>query len=162
MKQIILVFLLIISNQSLLISQSDIGKSLANAVSLNRNDTLIGSGFYYLHDSTFYLITAAHVLFRQDSIQNITDNLLHKRILLKSYTESDSKNNISIVEISFNRRLRVKKHTRKDICVVEIGKITKTREGDEMSVQISSGVRVIQNVGPLIPSLGQGLELLTL
>ncbi|MDZ7847668.1 MAG: S1C family serine protease [Owenweeksia sp.] len=134
---------------SSIIAQSSLGGSLSNAVSINYKGNLIGSGFYYLNDSYMYLVTASHVLFKKDSLQNITDKLRFEKVQLKSYSKYNFKTNISVIEVDLKKNDHIKKHKLKDVCVVKIGIFKKVKSENDYTITTLSNVSVVKNLGKI-------------
>lgn len=134
---------------SSILAQSNLKGSLSNAVSINNKGKLVGSGFYYLNDSSFYLVTASHVLFKMDSLQNITDELLYNEVRLNSYSEVDFKTNTSIVDVILKENDHIRKHKLKDVCVVKLGTLTRFKSEKDVTITTLPKTSVVKNIGKI-------------
>ncbi len=127
--------------------QTKLTANLANAVSINYNNNLVGSGLIYEKDSLIYLITAAHVIFQVDTLDNITDNIRFDKIQIVSYSSNDYNVKKSVFEIKLHGNNSLKRHKRKDVCILKIGKIQKVISKISNYVYTHENVRIIESNG---------------
>lgn len=123
--------------------------SLSNAISINNHDILVGSGLMYLKDSNIYLVTAAHVLFKVDSIGHIMDDLRYAKITIKSYSETQYDQFYSVVKVALKQGANVRKHREKDICIVKIGSIIGNTSNSNISVFTDNNSIIIKSIGSI-------------
>lgn len=95
-----------------------------------------GSGFFLnLHSGTF-LVTARHVLFKED-----TDNLLGREAVILSYAKDPNDNGKNVFQldlVELKRAGNIKRHATHDVTVVRIG--VPAKGTDLPSLNILSGV----------------------
>jgi len=124
------IILMILSIQSFLINgygQNPLTKSLSKAVWIIGLQGS-GSGFYYLIDTSLYLVTAAHVLYKRNGIV-ITNELNSISIDLISYDNELVENKTTKLRVQFDNNAEIYKHPIKDICVISIGNFVGNARG---------------------------------
>ncbi|MBK8513814.1 MAG: trypsin-like peptidase domain-containing protein [Saprospiraceae bacterium] len=78
-----------------------------------------GTGFYYLFDTTLYLVTAAHVLYKTNG-NIITNELNTLSIELLSYDNELVETRATKIRIAFDKNTEIYKHPSKDVCIISI------------------------------------------
>ncbi|MDZ4709351.1 MAG: trypsin-like peptidase domain-containing protein [Saprospiraceae bacterium] len=94
---------------------------LSKSVRIIRVDKGGGTGFYYVKDSTTYLVTAAHVLFTIEG-GVVTDKLRSPSIELISYDTELSIDNQFKLRVQLDNNLIILKDPKKDVCVIPIAR----------------------------------------
>ena len=131
------------------LAQSSLDADLSKAVSISYDGKWKGTGFYMLNDSVLYLCAAAHVIYKMNSLGNITDNLLHKQIQLKSYSHKDPSNKFAIVDVNLQNPLYIRRHESRDICVVRLAKYVVSTDDNSVIVSWLPNSNRIGGKGPL-------------
>lgn len=134
---------------TLLNGQSNLHENISHAVNIFDNEKSIGSGFYYYRDTSVYLVTAAHVLFKTDSLNRISSHLGFEEIMLKSYSGIDVEEDANVIEVVLTSR-NVRRHKEKDVCVVKIASIVKVDSAEVENVytsKLDQAATMIKNNG---------------
>lgn len=139
------ILILLVLNSIIIFGQTTLKGNLSSAASINYNNQIIGSGFFYLKDSNFYLVTAAHVLYKTDSLENILNDLRYSSISIMTYPENDYESKFSNFNINLTKTEIIKKHSTKDICVVKMGEIIKQTNG--LKVSFGDHIKTLKNGG---------------
>lgn len=135
---------------NLILSQVSLNASLSKAVNIQVNGQIIGSGFYYMSDSFFFLVTAAHVIYETDTlIGKASDKLSFDSIDIVSYDKIQSIDRSSFLSAKLIKNTSVWKHDKKDICVVLLGKLMNFNDSENVSINTYTYVTIKRKAAKL-------------